>query len=119
MVFSNYVPGIWITDALNTILAASRGVAIENLRGNGKMPIGKNLMYSFGSVKLVFVPGASLTWSEWGLALSALTEVFDKYDSTCFSFTVRVYLGQAGTGFLRKVAIATPLAIPQATPQAA
>ena len=121
--FSNYVRGIWYTDALNTILEASRWAAIENFKGHGERRIGKSLTYSFGSVTLTFVPAASLKWSTWGLALSALTRVFDEYEYTGYSFTVSDLYRPAGTGFLRGTPLTTPLttlqATPQATPQAA
>ena len=116
---SNYVPEIWYTDALNAILAASRWAAIENFQGNGNRPIGRNLMYSSGSVTLTFDPAASLKWSTWGLALSGLTCVFDQYEYTGFNFTVGQNYRVAGRGSLLGAAIATPLATPQATPQAA
>ena len=115
MTFFNYKPGIWLTDALNAILDASRDVAIANFRGNGNNPISKNLKYIFGSITLTLVPGSSLTWSEWGLALSAFTGLFNQYEYTGFSFTLTVAHSPAGSGFLRGGTPSTP----QTTPQAA
>ena len=118
--FFHYVPGIRITDALSAILEASRIAAIENFRGNGNKPIAKTLKYTFGSVTLSFVPEAGLQWKTWGLALSGLTDIFDKYEYTGFEFMVKGTILRVGTGsLLNKAAIATPLATTQATPQAA
>ena len=118
--FSHYVPGIWNTDALSAILEASRFAAIENYRGNGNKPIAKTLKYTFGTVTLSFVPEEGLQWKTWGLALSGLTDVFDKYEYTGFTFIIKDVFLRVGKGYLfNNAAIATPLATPQATPQAA
>ena len=113
--FSSYKPGIWLTDALNAILDASRDAVIANFRGNGNNPISKNLKYIFGSITLTLVPGSSLTWREWGLALTAFTGLFNQYEYTGFSFTVNVAYRPAGSGFLSGGTPPTP----QTTPQAA
>lgn len=105
MTFSDYVPGIRHTDALNAILAASRVAAISIYVGNGDKPIGKNLNYVCGSVTLNFNPRPGLTWKTWNLALSAFPGVFD-YEYTGFSFMVNFGLSPAGAGFLRGAAIA-------------
>ena len=116
---SNYVPEIWYTDALNAILAASRWAAIENYQGNGNRPIGRKLVYPFGTVTLTLEPAASLRWSTWSLALTGLPYVFDQYGYMGFNFAVGQSYQLAGRGSLLGAAIATPLATPQATPQAA
>ncbi len=114
MDFSNYVPGVWITDALNAILKASKEVAIEIFRGNGDKVIGKSLKYALGRATLTFTPGASLKWSTWGLLLSTFPELFNQYEYTGFSFTVWVAFRPAGIGSLGRAAPATSMETSQA-----
>lgn len=117
--FSSYVPMIWIADALNVILEVSRWTTIEIFRGNGNSPIGKELMYTFGSVTLNLIPDVGLTWRAWGLALSTFTTIFNQFVYTGFTFTVIVAHSLAGSGFLYGRPTASATATPQTTPQAA
>ena len=86
---------------LKCILAATNDVLVQYVGGRDG-PIGRSqLIYHSGTVSLSFSPNSEMTWSTWGLALTAMAGFVNGNELVGFGFRVLVSQDLVGSGALR------------------
>ena len=98
--FSKYTPGIFPVYALQCVAIAQRATAVQFSIGRGARIVNGILTYRFGTATLTVNAGRSVRWSDWGLVLSTMPELFAQYEYVGFEFMILVNNVAVGLGSL-------------------